>query len=305
MAKKKKKTTWFNFGGGKAKKKKTKNQIAESKDALRKTLLTLLVIAIVGLAAVGFVWLDSYVKTAAVAGERYGPIELIDPPEWISDELTEEIKAKAGGDSFAIDKDTAEGVAKNLWQLPWLYDVRVQTTSKTIAVAAKYRKPVATVKQKSKVYYVSVTDDYPADETLVLLEYLKVDKLPVVEIKSFSRKTAFAVGQIFQDADVIAAVRLLHMLAKMDELTSKDQPLLGEIASIDVSNAGGRRSSRNAHILMFAKDGTEIRWGAAPGEATRYVEAPEKEKIANLYEFYKQNGTLQGVVKYIELRHPQ
>ena len=91
----------------------------------------------------------------------------------------------------------------------------------------------------------------------------------------------------------------------MDEISSPDKPLLKEIAGIDVSNLAGRRSSRKPHIVLYANDGTQVYWGASVGESSRYVEAPEKEKLAMLYGFYKEHGTIQGLVKYIELRNPQ
>jgi len=91
----------------------------------------------------------------------------------------------------------------------------------------------------------------------------------------------------------------------MDEISTPEAPLLNEIASIDVSNFGGRKSSRRPHIVLYAKDGTQVFWGAAYGESARYLEASEREKIAMLYQFYKDHSTIQGKVKYIELRHPQ
>ena len=59
------------------------------------------------------------------------------------------------------------------------------------------------------------------------------------------------------------------------------------------------------YFTLTAKDGTQIYWGAAVGSAKRYMEAAEKEKLAMLYAFYTRHGTLQNIVKYIELRRPQ
>jgi hypothetical protein len=56
---------------------------------------------------------------------------------------------------------------------------------------------------------------------------------------------------------------------------------------------------------MYAKDGTKIIWGAEVGSAARYLEASEQEKLARLYSFYKESGTLIGLVKYIDLRPAQ
>jgi hypothetical protein len=129
--------------------------------------------------------------------------------------------------------------------------------------------------------------------------------LTIVEIKGFSARTIPPVGDTMAGDDIAAAIKLLAVLEIMDEISTPLAPLLGEIASIDVSNFGGRKSSRKPHVVLYAKDGTQVFWGAAYGESARYLEATEKEKVAMLYEFYTQHGTIQGIVKYIELRNPQ
>ena len=91
----------------------------------------------------------------------------------------------------------------------------------------------------------------------------------------------------------------------MDQKASPDAPLLYEIASIDVGNLGGRKNRSKPHIILYAKDGTQIFWGAAYGQAKIYLEAGENEKIASLYKFYDQHGSVQGVARYIELRIPR
>ena len=254
------------------------------------------VIVVLGGGAAGFMWLEGYVRSANLAGGKSGPLELINPPGWMSEELSDAILSAAGGGSFALDKHTAHGVAQNLGTFPWLYDIRVRTSNETVLVAAKYRKPVAMVKQGKEKYYV--------DENMVVLGYLAVSKLAIIEVKGFSRKEKLMPGQQWRGDDIAAAVKLLRMLAKMDEIASADKPLLEEIASVDVSNLGGRRSSRKSHIVLKAKDGTEIFWGAEPGRSQRYMEPGDKEKIASLYEHYKTFGTVQGKVKWIELRQP-
>jgi hypothetical protein len=138
----------------------------------------------------------------------------------------------------------------------------------------------------------------------VVLDFLPIDTLAIVRIKGFSAQPP-KMGQKWSADDVDAAVTLLTALERMDEISTPETPLLNEIANIDVGNFGGRRSSRKPHIVLYAKDGTQVFWGAAYGESARYLEASEKEKIAMLYEFYKQHGTIQGIVKYIELRNPQ
>ena len=90
----------------------------------------------------------------------------------------------------------------------------------------------------------------------------------------------------------------------MDKLVTPDKPLLYEIDRVDVSNFNGRENSKLAHIVLYAKDNTQIIWGAEIGKWQQHFESTDVQKIANLYEHYKEYGTLLGV-KYIILRDPQ
>ena len=297
---KKKSGPWQGFSFGKAKKTKArgrgKKAAKTSSGSLRAILVTFAVTLVLAGIAAGFMWLESYVGTAELAGGKSGPLELINPPSWISEELYSAILSAAGGETFALDKHKAHEVAQNLSTLPWVYSIRVRTSNNAVRVTAKYRKPVAMVRQGKEKYCI--------DEKMVVLGYLATSKLAVIEVKGFSRKEKLKSGDSWKSDDISAAVKLLRVLGNMDEIASADKPLLNEIASVDVSNLGGRRSSRQSHIILNAKDGTEIFWGAEPSRSERYMEPTDAEKITALYDFYKTNGTVQGKVKYIELRQP-
>ena len=111
-------------------------------------------------------------------------------------------------------------------------------------------------------------------------------KAPIVEFKGVEASQSPDVGKIWDKADVTAAVEVLRLLDKMDQLTGQ-KPLLNQIAAIDVSNLAGRKSATEPHIVLVAKDGTNIKWGAAVGTSQKYVEATDQEKLAMLYDFYK------------------
>ena len=90
----------------------------------------------------------------------------------------------------------------------------------------------------------------------------------------------------------------------MDAVVCPDKPLLREIDRIDVSNFDGRKNKLRPHIVLYTKDNTQIIWGAEIGTWQRHLESPDDDKLAKLYTYYQQNGTLSGV-KYINLRDPQ
>ena len=246
--------------------------------------------------AAGFVFLDRYVQKITASG-RIGPLELVDRPDWFNNELLQKVYTAAGGSEFALDETVAEAVAENLELVAWLYDIKVQTTSSSVEVRAKYRRPVGLIRRSGQAFYI--------DHDAVILQYLPIEDLTIVEIKGFSARTIPPAGDTMAGDDIAAAIDLLAVLETMDQISTPQAPLLGEIASIDVSNLNGRRNRRKAHIVLYAKDGTQVNWGAAYGRSARYVEASDQEKVAMLYEFYTQHGTIQGIVKYIELRNPQ
>ena len=105
--------------------------------------------------------------------------------------------------------------------------------------------------------------------------------------------------------DLAAAVDVLKLLWRMDEEVTPDKSLLWEIEVIDVSNFKGREDTRFPHIVLYATDNTEIVWGAEIGTWQRHLEATDEQKIAKLYGYYEEYGSLSGGVKYINLRDPQ
>ena len=287
--KKKKSSDWFGFG------MKTKVSSVTFDTSYRAFLIILAAGVCIAGVIFGFIKLDKHVESTSPVSEKYGFIELIDKPEWFNSELVRKVELAVGGEEFALDKTSARMVAKNLKDLPWLYEVKTQTTNKSVQIRAQYRKPLALVKTSRKMYYIS--DD------LVVLDHVPIAKLAIVEIKGASAPPP--VGTVWDTDGIVSAVELLKVLAKMDEISTPGSPLLKVIASIETSNIGGRKSSRKPHIVMYANDGTEVFWGAAVGESSRYIEASDKEKLAMLYGFFKEHGSIQGRVKYIELRNPQ
>ncbi len=257
------------------------------------------ILGLLGIIGLGLFFLDRYVKTVVPVAESQGPLELINPPGWVSPELKERVitTAGAGWASFRLDSDAARSVAQNLDSFAWLEEFQVQTTGRAIRIKAEFRKPVALIKVGLEKFYV--------DESLVVLDYMPMPKLPIVLVKGVQALTIPPAGQSWQRGDLQAAVALLALLGKMDAMVAAERPLLNQIQAVDVSNFQGRREAREPHILLYAADETQIIWGAEPGSSQQYMEAREDEKLAMLYHFYEENGTLTNRVKYIELRYPR
>ncbi len=251
------------------------------------------ILVVIGITIGGFFLLEKFVKQNLGADQKTGPLELCNTPKWVSRELLELIAESAGSMVFTLNENTAQGLAANLAELEWLYDVTVQVTPRTVQVYASYRKPIAKISRGLQTYYL--------DEQRVLLRPVPLENVILVEIEGYPASLASSPGVVLDSVAVENAVHILQVLHKMDEISCPQKPLLREIKAIDISNFNGRKDSSSAQIVLKAMDGTGILWGAPYGESEKHLEPSEKEKVAMLYGFYKDNGTLQGLVKYIDL----
>ena len=296
MAKRKKtkaKNRRISFKLGKSRKTK---QRAIPKPSLKGVFKVVLVICTLAAVGVLFYFAEQYVKSANLG--KTGPLELVSVPGWVSDELKARISAAAGGRTFRLDEEAARLVAENLASTAWMADVQVQTTHDRLLVKGRWRRPLALIKRGLQSFYV--------DAELVVLDFVPVPNLSIVKVKGLSFiPRAPQAGLLWQGDDLAAAVAILARLDRMDSLVTPDKPLLYEIDSIDVSNFNGRQDKRLAHIILYATDNTEIIWGAQIGAWQRHLDASDEEKLAKLYGYYKEYGSLLNGVKYINLRDPQ
>jgi hypothetical protein len=295
MARRKKtkyKTKRISFKLGTSKRKNQRKITYRS--SLTGILKVLAIVCVFVAGGVSLYFAERYVKSAKPA--ETGPLELVNVPEWVSSELKAKICDAAGGKTFRLDEEAAEMVAENLASVAWLDNIKIQTTHKQVLIEARWRKPLALVKSGSQSFYV--------DDELVVLDFVPIPNLPIVRIEGLSARVP-SPGEVWQSDDLDAAVTILAKLDQMDKSVTPDKPLLYEIDRIDVSNFNGRKNSRFPHIVLYTKDDTEIIWGAEFGTWQRYLETTDEEKLAKLYAYYKEYGSLSGGVKYINLRDPQ
>ena len=302
MAKRKKtkrktKSSIFSFGSSRKKSKQAKGRRLRS---IISTLKVFMVLCVLASGVVGFKFLERYAKSTAGVSEKTGLVTLIDVPEWVNGPLKEKIYAAATayGEDLKLDEDAAVSVQQNIETLVvWLDNVRVWLSHDSILIEAKWRKPVAMIKVGMKKFYV--------DSDFVVLDFVSELGLPIVEVKGLSGVRRLQPGDVLDLDDLDAAMTLLGQLGLMDKLVTPDKPLLYEIDRVDVSNFNGRQNSRASHIILYAKDNTEIIWGAEIGTWQRYLEATDEEKLTSLYAYYKEYGSLLNGVKYINLQYSQ
>jgi len=299
---KKKDRKLFFFGSSK---KKSSKRAGKSRPDLKtlsvNSFKSLVVVGILAAFVLAFLYLDKYVKGATAVSKRVGTLELVGYPEWINERLERKLyeAAISNGEDLRLDGDAARSVQQNLIrQVVWLDKVRVKTTNDSIRILARWRRPIALVKLGVNKFYV--------DSEMVVLDYVPMGKLSIVEVTGLAVSSEIPEpGELWNRGDLEAAVDVLTRLHRMDELVTPEKPLLCEIDRIDVSNFNGLATHHGPHIILYANDNTEIIWGAEYGKWQRYLESPDNQKIAKLYQHYKEYGTLLGGVKYINLCEPQ
>jgi hypothetical protein len=296
----KNKKSWFSFN-----KKLTKTEKKERSKAVRNTFVIFVLIILAVALVTGFIYLERFVKKSFNFGKEQLRLELADVPAWASSELKQGIIASAakGGVKFNLDEATARQVGENLRDLAWLYDVQVSVGAESIIVKAGYREPLALIKANDRQFYI--------DSQSIVLDFVPVNKPTIIEITGVPahKLTVSSIGTKWQSDDVAAAVELIELLAKMDSQVTPSKPLLAELKSLDMSNFNGRRSDAQPHIVFYAKDDTEIKWGAKKGDWNRNLEAKDEEKLAILYNTFSELGTIQIRAaqkgSFIDLTKPQ
>jgi len=290
---KKKKTSLFNlsfFGGKKSKKRRGKKAIN-----VRSVLTVFGMTAVFVAVGVGFYFLERYVPRPGGQGQ----LVLINKPEWVNDELEGrlyDIVNLNGG--LEINEQTAKRVQQNIEQnFAWVKKAVVRATSSEVLIEALWRKPAVLISAGRKKFYL--------DGDKVVLDYVEFSGPELLKVTGvrFGSK-GLAAGEICELADAAAAVAIVECLNDMDAELTPDNPLIGQVDRIDVSNFNGRHNSRASHILMYTSDNTEIRWGSAIGQWQRNMESTDQEKLAKLYYHYKRNGNSLAGARYINLCDP-
>lgn len=280
--------------------KKKEGKAAQHRASLTGVLKVSAVACVFAAVGIGFAFLAKYAEKYVSISKKTGILKLVNSPSWVNEQLKGKIyaAATANGEDLKLDEDAAESVQQNIEaRFSWLDEVNVQITHDSICIEGRWRRPMALVKRGLQKFYV--------DAELVVLDFVPISNLPIVTANGLSiMAKPPRPGEVLQRDDLAAAVAILVALNKRDESVTPDKPLLYQIDSIDVSNFKGREDTRFPHIVLYAKDNTEIIWGAEIGKWQQYLEATDEQKIAKLYGYYEEYGSF-GNVKYINLCDPQ
>lgn len=275
-------------------KTKTKKEAAARKQTLVTAMKVAAVICLLVAGGAFLRYAEGYVRTAKPTEE--GALVLRSVPQWANYDLKTRVVALAGGNRFPIEEETASVVARNLAPMSWLDDIEVEVTHDKVFVKARWRKPVALIERGPSRFYV--------DLDLVVLDYMSMAHLPIVEVTGVKPGLPPSPGAVFDRDDLAAAVKLIDLIGRVDADLDPKNPLLEQIASIDVSNYKGHKNHSKPHIVLRSKEGTQILWGAEIGEWAKHLEATDEQKLAKLYGYYTEFGSLSAGAKYINLHDP-
>ncbi|MHC4533820.1 MAG: cell division protein FtsQ/DivIB [Planctomycetota bacterium] len=257
-------------------------------------------VCVLGGTAIGLLYLDRYRKETTPPMEGPVELELVDVPAWVNNELKQKALDAAIGDleDLRIDENAAGLVQQNIdRRFAWLDKVKVQTTHNAVRIEGRWRRPMGLVKSGRRSFYV--------DAEQVVLDFVEMPGMSIVEITGLAGvRNIPSLGEVWEGDDLAEAIKLLELLERRDRIETSQKPLLSELDRLDVSNYNGRKNSRLPHIIMYAKDNKKIIWGAEIGQWQRYLESTDEQKIAKLYSYYKEFGTLSGGVKFINLCDP-
>ncbi len=287
---KKSKTKRISFKPGTSKRKK-KRQARRVGPSLISILKVSAVVCVLAGIVIGLIFLE---RDSVPASEGTLVPKLAGVPDWVTDQLKEKVYVAARGDGNDL-RLVQQNIAR---EVVWLDEVTVQTTHNALRIEGRWRRPVALVKSGLSRFYV--------DAEQVVLDFVQIPHLPIVKITGLPLITRRPpLGEVWQRDGLAAAIEIIKQLEQMDKLVTPDEPLLYEIDRVDVSNFNGKENTQHPHIVMYAKDNTQIIWGAEVGKWQQHLESTDEQKLAKLYGYYKEYGTLSGGAKYINLRDPQ
>ena len=299
MARKKRKKTRISFKRGSFRRKRKLNLSWLGPGLLRLSKIAAIAGFVIGIGLLLYYADKKYIRTNQ--SQETGKINLMKVPAWASQELIDKIIAIAGGTTFKLNDKSAGIVAENLKSAEWLENVSVQTTNHSLEVYASYRIPMAIINNDAGSFYV--------DADQVVLDYVPLPKLRLVEIKGVSMEPQTPrYGEVWKSGELAEALKIMKIIIKRDrDLPQNVKPLITEISSIDVSNYLGRKNRSQPHIILYSLDNTPIHWGAEIGQGQKYLESSDEQKLAKLYYYYEQEGTLssKNKVKFINLRDQQ
>lgn len=233
-------------------------------------------------AGVGLTYLDRHVHAAARFG-RPPVIDLIDVPDGLRKTMLAKLAPFEATTGF--EPEACAKIGRALETDPWVRRVNSvrRGNDLRIAVSCTYRLPAALVQLDGAFYLV--------DEERVRLPgvYRYQESLPLIQGVEGEPPSP---GGVWGGADLASGMALARLIAP--------EAFAEQITGIQVHNYGGRRSPRDAHLVLTTdRAGRLIKWGSAPGEEIE--ENAARQKIAILRHNFERSGRVDAGFRTIDV----
>ena len=266
-------------------------------------LVALATVAVGGAAVHGLGLLRGYVRATPTHQVSAGSLRLVKGPAWMTPAILAELDVGLLDPDFPqrfslLDDGVLRRIAAAYEACVWVerverivkHDPRVDPSRPPLEVYLKFRRPAAFVRSGGGFHLVD-------SGGVRLPGVYREPRLGGVELLVISGVASGPpnVGQVWADARLDAGVRVAEAVGPKRRRF--------RLASIDVSNVGGRRDPRETEIALFTANGTHIKWGRAPtADAALLQEKTLGEKVAYLDFVYKHlSGQVDGVLAYIDI----
>jgi len=223
-------------------------------------------------------------------------LDLTSKPAWVRGGIERQVKAipSAGGTISLLDANATKKVASALLANPWIKDVKtvVRDFPNRVRAEVDLRDPAAYVLTRGLFYLVD-SDGVRLPGEYMNMKEAGLDLLMIVWV----RTNPPPAGKVWDDPAVVEGAKIAALLKR-----NADVVKAARITSIDTTNIGGRRTSREPEIMLITSDHTQIFWGRGVNYSGA-TELAASRKIENLRAVLRQEKTLADK-EYVDLRFP-
>ena len=268
-----------------------------------KAILVAVATLAVGCAAVyGLGALHARVRQAPAYQVSASSLRLVEGPSWMTPGILAELDVGLLDPDFPqrfslLDEGVLERIAAAYERCVWVqrvkciekHDPRVDPGRAPLEIVLTFRRPIAFV-ETSRGYCLI---DAKGTRLPGVYREPRLGEERLLVIHGVQTRPP-GVGSVWSDACLEAGLRVADAVEPGRKRFA--------LATVDVSNVGGRCNPAESEVALVTSSGTRIKWGRAPSpEARRLREKTPAEKLAYLAYVHKRMGRVDGVLDCVDI----
>lgn len=274
------------------------------------------VVIVLAACGVGFAAMRRHVEQRLVFPSKPPAVVLKQRPAWMSDFVAQQVATQVAprGAHSAFDHTMLVEITRMLKTNPWIMKVRGvrrvygKGPGDTLDIDCDFRTPAALVRTADDAYILIDRNGVRLPEKYAVKDVPAVVETPdgrtnILIIEGVARPAPKGAGQKWTGDDLRAGLEMAALL-----LDPANKPFTHEIRKISVENFDGRHHPREAHLVLFTKYGTEIRWGHPPSVPGFEIEPGRKlDYLRRVYQEYRRVDGNQpyGIdIRYDKITYP-